>query len=228
VPSHVTPLYTVGKLTLGNLMKLGWRPKVTGLEHVPDRGGAILAANHLSVADELFLGAVVDRQVHFWAKEDYFHLPGIKGAFIGGVMRSMGTIPVHREGGRAALHALDAAIPVLRSGELVGIFPEGTRSTDRKLHRGRTGVARLAMEAGVPVIPVGFTGTERVQPIGYRIPRLFKGDVTVSFGKPMHFSDRPNERSIMRNITDEIMAEIQKLTGQVYTGRYAPRRAQDS
>lgn len=223
----MTPLYTVGKLTLGNFMKLGWRPKVTGLENVPDRGGAILAANHLSVSDELFLGSVVDRQVHFWAKEDYFHLPGIKGAFVGGLMRGLGTIPVHRGGGRAALHALDAAIPVLRSGELVGIFPEGTRSTDGKLHRGRTGVARLAMEAGVPVVPVGFTGTENVQPIGQRIPRLFKGEVTVSFGKPMDFTDRPNERSAMRGITDDIMAEIQKLTGQDYTGRYAPRRRGD-
>jgi 1-acyl-sn-glycerol-3-phosphate acyltransferase len=219
----LTPLYLVGKLTLGNFMKL-WRPKVTGLEHVPATGGAILAANHLSVSDELYLGAVVERQVHFWAKEDYFHLPGIKGAFVGSIMRGLGTIPVHREGGRAALHALDAAIPVLQSGELVGIFPEGTRSLDGRLHRGRTGVARLAVEAGVPVVPVGFIGTERVQPIGQRIPLPFKGDVVVNFGKPLDFSDRLNERSAMRAITDEIMAEIQKLSGQVYTGRYAPRK----
>jgi len=223
----LTPLYVVGKYTLGSFMRLGWRPKISGLENVPEAGGAILAANHLSVADELFLGAVVERQVHFWAKADYFHLPGVKGAFVGSVMRGLGTIPVYREGGRAALHALDAAIPVLRSGELVGIFPEGTRSTDGKLHRGRTGVARLAMEAEVPVIPVGFIGTEAVQPIGARFPRLFRGDVSINFGKPMDFSDRPNERSVMRGITDDIMAEIQKLSGQVYTGRYAPRKKAD-
>jgi 1-acyl-sn-glycerol-3-phosphate acyltransferase len=220
----VTPLYTVGKFVVGNFMKLGWRPTVEGQEHVPMSGGAILAANHLSVSDELFLGSVVKRQVHFWAKEDYFIMDGVKGAVIGSIMRGLGAIPVHREGGRAALHALDAAIPVLQSGELVGIFPEGTRSADGKLHRGRTGVARLAMEAGVPVIPVGFIGTEEVQPIGHRVPRLFKGEVTVKFGPPLDFSSRSSERSEMRAITDEIMKEIGKLTGQEYTGRYAPRR----
>jgi 1-acyl-sn-glycerol-3-phosphate acyltransferase len=223
---RVTPLYVVGKLTVGLSLKYGYLPRVEGMENVPRIGGAILAANHLSVADELFLGAVVSRQVHYWAKEDYFHLPGLKGKVMASVMHGLGTIPVHREGGRAALHALDAAVPVLQSGELVGIFPEGTRSPDGKLYRGRTGVARLAMQAGVPVIPIGILGTDKVQPKGSPIPRLAalgRSGVIVKFGTPMNFSDRDDDMSTMRAITDEIVTEIQKLSGQEYTGRYAPR-----
>lgn len=222
----MTPLYAVGKVTVGWFMKYGYNPHVEGLSNVPRTGGAILAANHLSVADQLFLGGVVSRQVHYWAKEDYFHLPGIKGKLFAGVMHGLGTIPVHREGGRAALNALDDAVPVLQSGELVGIFPEGTRSPDGKLYRGRTGVARLAMQAGVPVVPVGIIGTESVQPKGHRIPRLGilgRSGVTIKFGVPLDFSHRDDDMSSMRSITDEILIEIQKLSGQEYTGRYAPR-----
>jgi 1-acyl-sn-glycerol-3-phosphate acyltransferase len=223
---RVTPLYAVGKLTVGLSLKYGYNPLVEGLDNIPRTGGAILAANHLSVADQLFLGAVVARQVHYWAKEDYFHLPGIKGQLMAGLMHGLGTIPVHREGGRAALHALDAAVPVLQSGELVGIFPEGTRSPDGRLYRGRTGVARLATEAGVPVVPVGIIGTEKVQPKGHTIPRigaLGRSGVIIRFGAPLDFTDRSENMSTMRAITDEIVTEIQKLSGQEYTGRYAPR-----
>lgn len=227
----MTPLYRVGKLTVGSLMAYGYRPKVEGADNVPTSGGVILASNHLSVSDQLFLGSVMRRQVHFWAKEEYFHLPGIKGRLMSELMHGLGTIPVHREGGRQALHALDAAVPVLKGGELVGIFPEGTRSPDGKLHRGRTGVARLAMEAGVPVVPVAMIGTERVQPKGHTFPRIgamFDSNVTIRFGKPMDFSDRPDDMSTMRAITDEIMNEIQKLSGQEYTGRYAQRPSSKS
>jgi 1-acyl-sn-glycerol-3-phosphate acyltransferase len=222
----VTPLYQVGKLTVGNFMRYGYSPRIEGMSNVPRSGGAILASNHLSVADQLFLGSAVDRQVHYWAKEDYFHLPGIKGKLLAGLMHGLGTIPVHREGGRAALYALDAAVPVLKAGELVGIFPEGTRSPDGRLYRGRTGVARLAMQAGVPVIPVGITGTERIQPKGHTMPKLTaigKSGVVLRFGTPLDFSDRSDDMSAMRAITDEIVTEIQKLSGQEYTGRYAPR-----
>jgi 1-acyl-sn-glycerol-3-phosphate acyltransferase len=222
----VTPLYALGKLTVGLSMKYGYRPRVEGLENIPADGGAILAANHLSVADQLFLGSVVGRQVHYWAKEDYFHQPGVTGRALAYLMHGLGTIPVHREGGRAALHALDAAIPVLTSGELVGIFPEGTRSVDGRLYRGRVGVARLAMEARVPVVPIGIVGTERVQPKGDPMPRLSalgRSGVEIRFGKPMDFSDRDDGMAIMHAITKEIMAEIQKLSGQEYVGRYAPR-----
>jgi 1-acyl-sn-glycerol-3-phosphate acyltransferase len=222
----VTPLYVVGKLTVGTFMKYGYLPQVDGLFNVPRTGGAILAANHLSVADQLFLGSVVDRQVHYWAKEEYFHLPGLKGKAMAGLMHGLGTIPVHREGGRAALNALDDAVPVLKSGELVGIFPEGTRSPDGRLYRGRTGVARLAMQAGVPVVPVGILGTEKIQPKGHSIPRLGmlgRSGVIIKFGTPLDFSHRTDDMSTMRAITDEIVIEIQKLSGQEYTGRYAQR-----
>jgi 1-acyl-sn-glycerol-3-phosphate acyltransferase len=223
----VTPLYRVGKWTVGNFMALGFNPQVEGLSNVPSTGGVILASNHLSVSDQLFLGAVIKRQLHFWAKEDYFHLPGISGRLMAGLMHGLGTIPVHREGGRAALHALDAAVPVLKSGALVGIFPEGTRSLDGRLYRGRTGVARLAMEAGVPVVPVGISGTEKVQPRGHSIPKISArryANVVIKFGVPLDFSARSDDMSSMRAITDEIMIEIQKLSGQEYTGRYASHK----
>ncbi len=224
----MTPLYVVGKLTVGTFMKYGYLPHVEGLSNVPRTGGAILAANHLSVADQLFLGSVVDRQVHYWAKEEYFHLPGLKGKAMAALMHGLGTIPVHREGGRAALNALDEAVPVLTSGELVGIFPEGTRSPDGRLYRGRTGVAWLATRAGVPVVPIGILGTEKIQPKGNTIPRLGylgRSGVIIKFGVPMDFSGRGDDMSTLRAITGEILTEIQKLSGQEYIGRYAPRPA---
>lgn len=217
-------LYTIGYHTLGLTMRLGWRPKVEGLECVPSEGGAILAGNHLSVADEIFLGAVLPRPISFWAKAEYFRGTGIKGTLVAAVVRSLGAIEVNRDGGRAALTAFDAAIPVLRAGGLVGIFPEGTRSPDGRLHRFRTGVARLALQADVPVVPVGFAGTERVQPIGAKLPKLGH-PVEIKFGKPMDFNGRASDSSGLRAITDEVMTEVQKLTGQEYTGRYAPRRS---
>jgi 1-acyl-sn-glycerol-3-phosphate acyltransferase len=214
-------------MAVSPFLRVVFSPTVEGVSNVPKTGGAILAGNHLSVSDQLFLGSVVDRQVHFWAKEDYFHKPGVQGKALSIMMHGLGTIPVHREGGRAALHALDAAVPVLKSGELVGIFPEGTRSPDGKLYRGRTGVARLAMDAGVPVVPVGFIGTEVVQPHGHIFPKVGArkhANVFVRFGPAMDFTDRDSDMSTIREITDEIMVEIQKLSGQEYTGRYAKRR----
>jgi 1-acyl-sn-glycerol-3-phosphate acyltransferase len=217
-------LYTIGKLTVGNGLLLGWRPKVEGLEHVPATGGAIFAGNHLSVADELFLGAVVPRHLAFWAKAEYFTGTGFRGWLSRSVIGGLGAIRVERAGGRAALSAFDGAVPVLRGGDLVVIYPEGTRSPDGRLYRGRTGVARLAMAAGVPVIPVGMIGTEKIQPIGARLPRLGAGRPVVRFGKPMDFTGRSEDRSSLRQITDEVMMEIQKLTGQEYVNRYAPAR----
>jgi 1-acyl-sn-glycerol-3-phosphate acyltransferase len=217
-------LYSLGKLTVGNGMKLGWRPKVEGLENVPARGGAVLAGNHLSVADEVFLGTVVPRHIAFWAKAEYFTGTGIKGFVTRNVVVGMGAIRVERSGGRAALAAFDGAIPVLKAGELVAVYPEGTRSPDGKLYRGRTGAARLAVAAGVPLIPVGVTGTDKVQPIGARMPRLGVGPVIVRFGPPIETAGRSDDRAALRELTDELMAEIQKLTGQEYVPRYAPPR----
>lgn len=217
-------LYTIGKLTVAPTMRLALRPTVEGLEHIPETGGAIFAGNHLSVADELLLGTVVPRHLAFWAKSEYYKGSGIKGAIQRFVLQGLGAIPVERAGGRAALSAFDAAIPALRSGDLVAIYPEGTRSPDGRLYRGRTGTARLALAAGVPVIPVGMIGTDKAQPIGARVPRPGRAKITVRFGKPLDFTGRSDDRASLRQMTDELMSEIQKLTGQEYVPRYAPPR----
>jgi 1-acyl-sn-glycerol-3-phosphate acyltransferase len=218
-------LYSIGKVTVGNAMILGWRPKVEGLEYIPATGGAVFAGNHLSVADELFLGSVVPRHIAFWAKSEYFVGTGIGGFFLRTLMNGLGAIKVERGGGRAALTAFDGAIPVLKAGDMVAVYPEGTRSPDGRLYRGRTGAARLAVGAGVPIIPVGVLGTEKVQPIGQPYPKLVGlGKVTVKFGQPIDTADRADDRTSLRALTDEVMAEIQKLTGQEYVPRYAPPR----
>jgi 1-acyl-sn-glycerol-3-phosphate acyltransferase len=220
-------LYSIGKVTVGKAMILGWRPHVEGLEHIPATGGAVFAGNHLSVADELFLGSVVPRHIAFWAKAEYFSGKGVGGYFTKGLMHGLGAIKVERAGGRAALTAFDGAIPVLKAGDMVAIYPEGTRSPDGRLYRGRTGAARLAVAAGVPIIPVGVIGTEKVQPIGQPYPKpVGWGKVTIKFGKPIETAGRADDRTSLRALTDEVMAEIQKLTGQEYVPRYAPPRGQ--
>jgi 1-acyl-sn-glycerol-3-phosphate acyltransferase len=218
-------LYTIGQYTVGPAVRLAFRPTVEGLENVPPKGGAVLAANHLSVADEYIMGAVVPRHIAFWAKAEYFNGTGLRGFAMKTLMRGLGAIEVNREGGRAALTALDAAIPALQGGDLVGVYPEGTRSPDGRLYRGRTGAARLALLAQVPIIPIGVTGTEKVQPIGTKIPKL-GARVTIRFGKPMDFTGATMDSTTLRAITDELMATIQEMTGQEYVGRYAPRRAE--
>jgi 1-acyl-sn-glycerol-3-phosphate acyltransferase len=218
-------LYTVGLYTLAPALRLAFRPTVEGLEHLPRTGGAVLASNHLSVADEYMMGAVVPRHIAFWAKSEYFSGTGVRGLAIRSLMYGLGAIEVNREGGRAALTALDAAIPALRGGDLVGVYPEGTRSPDGRLYRGRTGAARLALLAEVPIVPVGVLGTEKMQPIGTTIPRL-GAKISIRFGKPMDVAGRPLDSSTLRSITDELMLTIQGLTGQEYTGRYAPRKVE--
>jgi 1-acyl-sn-glycerol-3-phosphate acyltransferase len=225
---HAVPvLYTIGMYTAAPAIRFAWRPKVEGLEHVPATGGAIFAGNHLSVADELFLGAVISRPIAFWAKEEYFVTPGLKGVFFKGLMDGLGAIPVHRAGGRAALSAFDDAIPHLRAGGLVCIYPEGTRSPDGRLYRGRTGAARLALAADVPIVPVGMIGTNKIQPIGQVMPTLKRNQVTIKFAKPIDvaaWKDAASESTAAREITDTLMSTIQQLTGQAYVSRYAPKK----
>jgi 1-acyl-sn-glycerol-3-phosphate acyltransferase len=217
-------LYSIGKVTVGPALMLGWRPHVEGRENIPKTGGLIFAGNHLSVADELFLGASVPRHIAFWAKSDYFTGTGFNGWVTRTVLNGLGAIPVIRGGGRAALTAFDGAIPVLQGGDCVAVYPEGTRSPDDRLYRGRTGVARLAVAAGVPIVPVGMIGTEKVQPIGLPSPMPFRGKITVKYGKPIDPTGRADDRTSLRALTDEVMAEIQKLTGQEYVPRYAPAK----
>ncbi|MFY1616840.1 lysophospholipid acyltransferase family protein [Micromonospora sp. WMMD736] len=211
-------LYDLSKLTVGSALRLGWRPRVDGLEHLPRHGGAILASNHLSVADQVVLGCLTPRQVTFWAKAEYF-----TGSWLSRhVVAGMGAIRVERAGGRAALTALDAAVPVLRAGGLVAIFPEGTRSPDGRLYRGRVGMTRLARDAEVPIIPVGVLGTAEVLPVDARIPR--RHPVALRFGPAIPVAGRITGPRDIRAITDEVMAAIQSLTDQEYVPRYAPPR----
>ena len=201
-----------------------WRPEVVGLEHVPPTGGVVLASNHLSFVDSVVIPIVVPRPVAFLAKEEYFTGTGVKGALSRAWFESLGMLPVDRDDSRAALTSLDTARGVLDGGGAFGVYPEGTRSRDGRLYRGRTGVAQLALSAGVPVVPVGLHGTDRIQPVGARLPRLAR--VRVAFGPPIEpgtrFADMPSGRA-RRLLTDEVMAAIATLSGQEETGVYNDR-----
>jgi 1-acyl-sn-glycerol-3-phosphate acyltransferase len=211
-------------VVLGPVLKLVFRPKVEGLEYVPRSGPVILACNHLSFSDSIFTPLIMRRKVTFVAKAEYFTGKGVKGWFSRMFFTGAGTIPVDRSGGEAAQAALDTLLRVLEEGNIAGIYPEGTRSPDGRLYRGRTGAARLAVAAGVPIIPVGVLGTERVQPIGQPYPMPFRGKVTIKFGAPIDTTGRADDRTSLRELTDELMSEIQKLTGQEYVSRYAPAK----
>jgi 1-acyl-sn-glycerol-3-phosphate acyltransferase len=217
----VPALYSFGKVTVAPALRALWRPAVTGLENLPRTGPVIMASNHLSAVDSVLIAVVADRPVYFLAKNEYFHSPLMRT-----VMTGLNQIPVDRSSGRASLMALDAALPVLREGKVLGIHPEGTRSPDGRLYRGRPGVAKLALDAGATVLPVGLLGTEKIQPIGARLPRVGV-PVEMRIGKPLDLSpwqDGPVDSRVLREITAALMAEIQSLTGQEYVARYAPRR----
>jgi len=209
---------------LGPAIKRTFRPRVEGVEHVPRHGPAIIASNHLSYADWLFMPLAVPRRVTFVAKADYFVGRGLKGRFQRGFFKGTGQVPIDRSGGSASEGALIAGRRVLERGELFGIYPEGTRSHDGKLYKGRTGVARLALEAKVPVIPCGVIGTDTVAPPGKVIASL--ASPTVRFGEPLDFSrydGMERDRLILRAVTDEIMYKIMELSGQEYVDLYATK-----
>lgn len=200
------------------------RPTVEGLHHIPSTGPVIVASNHLSFADSMVIPFVVPRKVVFLAKSDYFTGTGVKGALVRGWFEGLGMLPVDREDTRAAIASLDTALEVLGRGEAFGIYPEGTRSRDGRLYRGRTGVAHLALTAGCPVVPVGLQGTAEMQPIGSNRPRLAK--VTLRFGEPINVAGEydgvPSGRA-RRELTDRIMGAIAELSGQEQAGVYNER-----
>jgi 1-acyl-sn-glycerol-3-phosphate acyltransferase len=216
-------LYWFSKyVLLGPLLRLFFRPSIEGLEHVPARGGAILASNHLAVADSFFLPLLVPRRITFLAKREYFIQPGIVGWFKKIFFTGVGQVPIDRSGGSAAQAAMDTAVRLLREGKLLGIYPEGTRSPDARLYKGKTGVARMALEARVPVIPVAMIGTDKVNPIGSRIWRPRK--VRIKIGPAFDFSryaGMAGDRFIERSMTDEIMYALMELSGQTYVDLYA-------
>jgi 1-acyl-sn-glycerol-3-phosphate acyltransferase len=209
---------------LGPFLKLVFRPQAEGAENVPAEGPAILASNHLSYADWLFMPLTLPRRVTFVAKAEYFSTPGLKGWFQKKFFAGSGQVPIDRSGATAAEGALSAAKRILARGELFGIYPEGTRSRDGRLYRGKTGVARLALESKVPVIPVAVLGTDVVAPPGKKFGTITRP--VVRFGKPLDFSryeGLEDDRFILRSITDEIMYEIMRLSGQEYVDMYSSR-----
>jgi 1-acyl-sn-glycerol-3-phosphate acyltransferase len=207
---------------LGPLLRLFCRPTIEGLENIPERGGAILASNHLAVVDSFVLPLVVPRRITFPAKQEYFTQPGILGRLKKAFFTGVGQIPIDRSGGSAARDAMNTAVRVLREGNLLGIYPEGTRSPDGRLYKGKTGVARMALEADVPVVPVAMIGTDKVNPIGSRMWRPRK--VHIRVGEPLDFSryaGMVGDRFIERSMTDEIMYALMELSGQTYVDLYA-------
>jgi 1-acyl-sn-glycerol-3-phosphate acyltransferase len=213
------------RIFLGPLLRLVYRPWTEGAEHVPDTGGAILAGNHLTVVDSLFMPLVLERKVTFLAKSDYFTEKGMKGRFKKWFFGGTGNVPVDRSGGKASEAALNTALRTLDQGDLLGIYPEGTRSPDGKLYRGRTGVARMALEAQVPVIPVAMIGTFEMQPPGRVIPKFKRPGVR--FGAPLDFSryyGLQTDRYVLRAVTDEILYALMELSGQEYLDMYATAR----
>ena len=216
-------------IALGPVLRLIFRPQASGVEHVPEEGSAILASNHLSYTDWMFMPLTLTRRVTFVAKAEYFTTPGLKGWFQKKFFSGAGQVPIDRGGANAAEGALRSAKDILARGELFGIYPEGTRSHDGKLYRGKTGVARLALETGAPVVPVAVVGTDVVAPPGKKF-----GSVTrpiVRFGAPLDFSryeGMENDRYILRSVTDEIMYEIMRLSGQEYVDMYASAAKEQS
>ncbi|MFC4105469.1 lysophospholipid acyltransferase family protein [Micromonospora zhanjiangensis] len=217
--------YTLMKyVILGPWLRLIFRPLVEGRENVPRTGPAILASNHLSFADSIFMPLMVKRKVTFVAKAEYFTGKGLKGWLTKMFFVGAGTIPVDRSGGKAARAALDTQLTVLRSGNIAGIYPEGTRSPDGRLYRGKTGVARLALESGAPVVPVVMLNADEIQPPGTLIPKIKR--VRIRFGAPLDFSryaGMAGDRFVERAITDEIMYELMELSGREYVDVYAQK-----
>ncbi|MDQ0989559.1 1-acyl-sn-glycerol-3-phosphate acyltransferase [Streptomyces sp. V3I7] len=214
--------YVLKYAFFGPILKTLFRPRIEGLENVPDSGAAIIAGNHLSFSDHFLMPVMLKRRITFLAKAEYFTGPGLKGRLTAFFFHSVGQIPVDRSGKEAGQAAIREGVGVLSKGELLGIYPEGTRSHDGRLYKGKVGVAVMALKAGVPVVPCAMIGTFEAQPPGKVVPTLHP--VTIRFGKPLDFSryaGMENEKAIIRAVTDEIMYAILSLSEQEYIDRYA-------
>lgn len=216
--------YLLKYVVLGPLLRLFFRPGIEGTEHIPADGAAIIAGNHLSFSDHFLMPAIIKRRITFLAKAEYFTGPGVKGRLIAAFFRSAGQIPVDRSGKEAGQAAIREGLGVLSRGELLGIYPEGTRSHDGRLYKGKVGVAVMAIRGQVPVVPCAMVGTFEIQPPGKVVPRLKQ--VTIRFGEPLDFSryaGLENEKAAVRAVTDEIMYAILGLSGQEYVDEYAAK-----
>ncbi|WP_329180618.1 MULTISPECIES: lysophospholipid acyltransferase family protein [unclassified Streptomyces] len=215
---------SVLKAILGLLMRVLYRPRVEGLANIPGDGPVIVAGNHVTFVDSLFLSLVVKRQVYFIGKDSYVTGKGFKGRLMAWFFTTCGMIPVDRDGGRGGVAALMTGRRVLEEGRIFGIYPEGTRSPDGRLYRGRTGVARLALMTGAPVLPFAMIGTDKVQPGGSGMLRI--APVTIRFGRPLDFArydGMDRDRYVLRAVTDEVMSEVMRLGGQEYVDIYATK-----
>jgi 1-acyl-sn-glycerol-3-phosphate acyltransferase len=203
-----------------------FRPKVTGLRHVPSNGPVIIASNHLSFSDSIFMPLVVSRRVTFLAKSEYFTSPGIKGFIKKLTFITLGQVPVDRSGGKRSEAALLTGLRLLRENQCLGIYPEGTRSPDGRLYKGRTGIARMAIESAAPVIPVAMFNTAEIQPTGQVVPKVRR--VEMVFGEPMYFSGDSSDQVVLRDVTNQIMEKIAELSKQEYVPNMYASEAKDA
>ena len=221
---------------LGPALHVVFRPRAVGVEHIPASGPVLLVANHQSFSDSIFMPLLTPRPVKFLAKAEYFTGGGFRGRLSAGFFKGVGSVPIDRAGAKAADAALRTALRLLEQDQIVGLYPEGTRSPDGRLYKGRTGAARIALTAGCPVLPCAISGTEKVQPTGTMVPKVHQ--VTVTFGPPLDFSrysgalweavrDTEDEHTVLRAVTDEIMHTLIGMTGREYVDRYASEVKKD-
>jgi 1-acyl-sn-glycerol-3-phosphate acyltransferase len=218
--------YNILKSFLIPLLMFIFRPKVTGLRHVPSNGPVIIASNHLSFSDSIFMPLVVSRRVTFLAKSEYFTSPGIKGLIKKLTFITLGQVPVDRSGGKRSEAALLTGLRLLRENQCLGIYPEGTRSPDGRLYKGRTGIARMAIESAAPVIPVAMFNTAEIQPTGQVVPKVRR--VEMVFGEPMYFSGDSTDQVVLRDVTNQIMEKIAELSKQEYVPNMYASEAKDA
>ncbi|MEU5837145.1 lysophospholipid acyltransferase family protein [Streptomyces diacarni] len=214
------------KAVLGPLLRVLFRPKIEGADRIPDSGPVILAGNHLTFIDSMILPLVTTRQVFFIGKDEYVTGKSLKGRLMAWFFTGAGMIPVDRDGGRGGVAALMTGRRILEEGNPFAIYPEGTRSPDGRLYRGRTGIARLALMTGAPVVPFAMIGTDKVQPDGKGLPRIGGGRISIRFGAPLDFSryeGMDRDRYVLRAVTDEVMSEVMELSGQEYVDVYATK-----